>query len=69
MLTTECSVAQSISRNRHSDAEVSWTAWSLLVFLGDQIQNRMIIVREHTKPKYQWRSSNKKLDDPHSEAI
>ena len=67
--------AKAISRNRHSDAEVSWIAWSLsrvsgrpdskpddLVFLGDQTQNRMIIA----KPKYQWRSSNKMLDDPHT---
>ena len=36
------------------------------MFLDDQIQNRMIIVREHTKPKSQWRSSNKKLYDPHT---
>ena len=36
------------------------------MFLGDQIQNWVIIVLEHPKPKFQWRSSNKKLCDPHT---
>ena len=40
-LTTECKVAQSISRNRHSDAEMSWIAWSLSRVPGRSDDHRM----------------------------